>query len=594
MSHQESFNLFRRFSAYLRPQLKLSTGLLLLMLLEIPVGMLTPYLIQRLVDDAVERQTVDDLLMWAGLLLGLTVIAVLIRVLGGFWNILISTRIVPRLRLRLFRHVQRLPLRFFSGAETGYLMSRQLDDVGQLGGVMPSTLAAAIVNSLKAVVFAGLLFWLEWHLALCALIFALFIFTFQFLISGTLRRKSRISREKWSKVSESLHQGISGHYLIQSSASEGRETLRFAGVLHDCVRADVDRQTYHLMTGEAFRMVSAFVPPLLAAGGTYLIVTSSFTVGKLFAFFMYLQQMVGAVTAVAGTNPALQTAFASLERIFQLLDTDVELDSPTQGQRLSKENAGIEIERVSFGYQDDQTVLHDIDVRIPPRSMVALVGPSGAGKTTLSHLLSRFYDPDEGAIRIAGVDLREYSLKSLRSRIGIVPQDVFLFDRTVAENLSVGSVRASRQRIEAAARAANALEFIEDLPQGFDTLIGERGVRLSGGQRQRLAIARELLRDPTVIILDEATSALDSHSEALVQAALDTLLEGRTSVVIAHRLSTVIRADLILVLDQGRIVEQGTHRQLLARKELYSQLYETQFSEPEETRAELAAPAAGG
>ncbi len=594
MSQQASFNLFRRFLTFLRPQLVLSTGLLLLMLVEIPVGMLTPYLIQRLVDDAVERQTVDDLFMWAGLLVVLTLVAVLIRVLGGYWNILISTRIVPRLRLKLFRHVQRLPLRFFSGSETGYLMSRQLDDVGQLGGVMPSTLAGALVNTLKAVVFAGMLFWLEWRLALCALAFAVFIFVFQFLISGTLRRKSRISREKWSKVSESLHQGISGHYLIQSSASEGRETLRFAGVLHDCVRADVDRQTYHLLTGEAFRMVSAFVPPLLATAGTYLIVTSSFTVGKLFAFFMYLQQMAGAVTAVAGTNPALQTAFASLERIFELLDKDVELDSPKPGKRLPADEVGIELEGVSFGYQNDQTVLHDINVRIPPRSMVALVGPSGAGKTTLSHLLSRFYDPDEGAIRIAGSDLREYSLKSLRSRIGVVPQDVFLFDRTVAENLSVGCARASRRQIEAAARAANALEFIESLPQGFDTLIGERGVRLSGGQRQRLAIARELLRDPAIIILDEATSSLDSHSEALVQAALDTLLEGRTSVVIAHRLSTVIRADLILVLENGRIVEQGDHRRLLARQGLYAKLYETQFSVPAETEQEAPAPAAGG
>jgi ABC-type multidrug transport system fused ATPase/permease subunit len=270
---------------------------------------------------------------------------------------------------------------------------------------------------------------------------------------------------------------------------------------------------------------------------------------------------------------------ASLERIYEVLDTTPEVISPRPGLRPSPLEGEVVFEGVTFAYRPDVPVLHDIALTIAPRTMVALVGPSGAGKTTLAQLILRFFDPAEGRILIDGNDLRELNLRWYRERIGLVPQDVFLFDRTVADNISYGNTSAGQEEVLAAATAANALEFIEQMPEGFETLIGERGVKLSGGQRQRIAIAREFLRNPRILILDEATSSLDSATERLIQQAMETLLAGRTSVVIAHRLSTVLRADKIVVLDEGRIVEIGRHEELLSAAGLYAALYQSQFAD---------------
>jgi subfamily B ATP-binding cassette protein MsbA len=276
----------------------------------------------------------------------------------------------------------------------------------------------------------------------------------------------------------------------------------------------------------------------------------------------------------------MQSSLASLERIYEILDTEPEVTSPEDGVRLPELRGEVRFESVSFAYDPEVPVLRDISLAVPPRTMVALVGPSGAGKTTLAHLLPRFFDPVEGSVLIDGHDLRSLDLHWYRRHIGLVPQEIFLFDRSVAENITYGTIGATDEQVREAAAAANALEFIEQMPKGFDTLIGERGVRLSGGQRQRLAIAREILRDPAILVLDEATSSLDSETEALIQEALGVLLSGRTSFVIAHRLSTVVRADVIVALQDGRIAELGRHDELLARGGLYARLYHSQFREP--------------
>jgi len=339
----------------------------------------------------------------------------------------------------------------------------------------------------------------------------------------------------------------------------------------------VRRDVFGLWTSQALSLLSGVAPTVVILGGVYLIVSSSFTPCGLFAFFILLVQMFNAVASVAASNLAIQRGFASLERIFEVLDTDSEVSGNGHSRPHARRLSGaVRFDRTSFDYGDGRSVLHEIDLEVPPHSRVALVGPSGAGKSSLVHLIPRFFEPAVGCIRVDGSDIRELDLRWYRRQIGLVPQDVFLFGRSIRDNIEYGRPGASRAEVERAAEAAHVMEFVGELPDGFDTMIGERGIRLSVGQRQRIAIAREILRDPAIIILDEATSSLDSRSESLIDAALERLLPGRTSFVVAHRLSTVVRADVIVVLNKGRIVERGRHAELLARRGLYASLVESQ------------------
>lgn len=568
--------LVRRFWSWVRPHRAYVGVVATLLVLSTPLSLVSPLIVRRVVDDAVLRSSPDEVFFWGGVLVGMTALAILFGLGIGYATTLLHTKVLRDLRLDLYLHMQKLSLGYYHDKETGWLMSRQTDDVDNLGGVMADAFARALIDALRGVGFAVMIVYIEWRMAAGGLALAALIFGFQYLISGRMRRLSKTARERWTEVSSTLHQGLSGHALVLGTASERREALRFTNTLHQSVRANVRRDMFSLLTGHVFGLIGGVAPTIIVLGGVYLIVTSDFTVGGLFAFFMYLTQLFGAVGRITSLNPRLQRSLASLERIYEVLDTRPEIES--SGALRPEPLVGeVRFEHIDFGYSPGRPVLQDIDLVVPARAMVALVGPSGAGKTTLASLVARFYDPTAGRVTVDGVDLRDIDLHWYRSRIGMVPQEVFLFGRTVAENIGYGAPGATADAIRKAAAAANALEFIENMPDGFDTLIGERGVRLSGGQRQRLAIARELLRDPAVLILDEATSSLDSETEALIQDALRRLLAERTSIVIAHRLSTIVRADRIVVLDEGRIVESGTHRELLSAGGLYAQLYESQF-----------------
>ena len=571
----------RRFLRLMRPFRLYVWWLFVLSLLQVPISLVSPLLIKTVVDDAVAAVSLERMYRLAALLAGLAVFNVVLGVAGGYCNLLFRIRAMHRVRMRLYRHLQSLPLRYFDRHETGYLMSRQLDDVANLGGVMPDTFVAVGINGIKALALAGMLLFLEWRLAIGAFVFALLLFGFQHLISGGLRRRSLATQERWSRVNEALHQAISAHLLVKTSASERTERRRFAGVLRRSIEARIDHDRYQLVTGNAFELISKLARPMMILAGAYLIVTTGFTIGDFFAFFLFLQGLISAVGAIAGLNPRLQSSLASLERVFEVLDAEPERPSgrlPGPAPDLGARGASLRFEHVGFAYETGRPVLHDVSFDVPGHSMVALVGPSGAGKTTIARLIPRLYTPTSGRILVGGMAIEDLDLSSYRRQIGVVSQETFLFDRTVADNIAQGRPNASREAIREAADAANATSFIEALDDGFDTVVGERGVRISGGQRQRLAIARELLRDPSVLILDEATSALDSESEALVQEALSRLLKNRTSVVIAHRLSTIMRADTILVLEGGRLIDNGTHDALLARCDLYQRLYELQFA----------------
>ncbi len=577
--------LIKRFWPWVRPHQGYAWTIFGLLLLSTPLSLVSPLIVRRVVDDAVERSDPDEVLFWGLVLVGMTLVSVVLGLGIGYGTTLFQNKVMRDVRLSLYQHMQQLSLGYYADKETGWLMSRQVDDVGTLNGIMADTFARAAIDIVRAVGYVVMIFYIEWRMATGGLALAAIIFGFQYAISGRLRRLSKSARERWAAVSQTLHQSLSGHALVQATASEGRERLRFTGVLHESIRAQVRRDMFSLLTNHVFGLIGGVAPTIIVLAGVVLIVTSDFTVGGLFAFFMYLMQMFGAVGRISSVNPRLQQSLASIERIYEVLDTESEIVAPRPGRRLEEMVGAIRFESVGFEYIAGRPVLHDIELEIEPRTMVALVGPSGAGKTTLASLVPRFYDPITGRVRIDGEELRELDLGWYRRHVGLVPQEIFLFDRTVEDNIAYGSRASTHEEIRAAATAANALEFIEAMPEGFDTMIGERGVKLSGGQRQRVAIAREILRDPRILILDEATSSLDSRTEALIQEALGTLLRGRTSLVIAHRLSTVVRADTIVVLEAGRVVERGAHTALLAAGNLYAELYRSQFLAEEQARA---------
>jgi subfamily B ATP-binding cassette protein MsbA len=456
-------------------------------------------------------------------------------------------------------------------------MSRQRDDLRNLSGIMADTFVRAAINLLRALVFVGLLFYLDAGLAATGLVLTLVFFGANLLFSKPLRRRNLAVQEAEAQTSTALHEGAIGIRLIKATAREKFELRKYVRALSVYARAVIRRDILEILSDELIGLAATIGVYSIVLVGAYRIMADDTTFGSLFAFFMYLSSLFGATGALLRLNSSLQRALGSLQRIYEVLDTPPEPAASGAAALFISPPCEIQFENVGFNYISEIAVLHQVSARIPAGAQVALVGPSGAGKTTFAHLVPRFYEPAQGRILLNGVDLATIPLPQLRRLIGIVPQDVFLFDRTIRENIAYGNHVADPEMIERAARAANAHDFVAEMPQGYESKIGERGVRLSAGQKQRIALAREILRNPPILILDEATSSLDSASEALIQEAIQRFKKNRTSIIIAHRLSTVMEADCILVFDKGRIVEQGRHEQLLAQGGLYAFLFETQF-----------------
>ena len=520
--------------------------------------------------------------------------------LGSYASVYLMTdvgqRLVRDVRNELFGNMLDQSAGFFSRRTTGQLMSRLTNDVSRVQHVVSETVGDLVRELLAVLVYAGLLFYYDARLALVCLTGAPLIVYPLVRIGQRVRRTTRRSQEELEVLSHISAEAFTGHRIVKAFGAERHERRKFADAAHRLFRTNM-KVTSSLA---ALPPVMELLGGLLAAGLLWYasreITTGQMTPGDFTAFLAILFLSYGPIRKLSRVNANVQQAIAASERIFEILDTHTESEDRAGARPLETIRDAIEFRDVSFAYErdDGRQILRRVSFTVGTGQMVAIVGLSGAGKTTLVNLIPRFYDVTGGGIFVDGIDLRDVILRSLRALIGIVTQDTVLFDDTIANNIAYGSPGVSRATIEAAARTAHAHEFIVSLPKQYDTWVGERGQRLSGGQRQRVAIARALLRNSPILILDEATSSLDAESELLVQDALSHLMQDRTAFVIAHRLSTVHRADAIIVLEEGRVVETGHHDELLAQPgSVYAKLYALQIFEPSELPSDVS-PVRGG
>ncbi|MGE5175308.1 MAG: ABC transporter ATP-binding protein [Hyphomicrobiales bacterium] len=499
----------------------------------------------------------------------------------------VEQAVIRDLRNEVYAHLQTLSLSFFHTRRTGALLSRFTNDISLVRGALAAGFSNLIKSSLLLAVCLFWIFWTSWRLALVSLLVIPPSLALIVWLGKKLRRRSTITQDRMADLNAVLQESLSGVRVVKAFSMERFETKKFEGVSENYFRAFVKQRRLGAMAGpmsEYFGAVAAVA--VLWYGGREILLARAIEPQQFFIFLFAMLQLMSPLKSLSNVNATLQEGLAGATRIFRILDTKPTVVSRPNGRVATGVRDGIEFEGISFRYATGGEVLRDVSFRVEAGEVVALVGPSGAGKSTLVDLVARFYDPTAGRILLDGHDLRDYDLASLRSLMGIVTQEAILFNDTIRHNIAYGVEDASEDRIRAAARAAHAERFVLEMPEGYETRIGERGVRLSGGERQRIAIARAIFKDPRLLLLDEATSNLDSQSELLVQEALEALFTDRTAFVIAHRLSTIQRADRILVLDQGRIVQTGTHAELVRTPGLYQKLHRLQFRLAE---SELAA-----
>lgn len=570
----------RRVGALFHPYWRLLAVILLLLLVGAVIQLGPPLIMREIIDKALPSGDRRRLLELIGLMVALPIAGGLLGVLENHLNVRVGQGVMRDLRQGLYRNLQRQSMAFFTRTRAGEVIQRLTADVQAVREVVTRSAVMAVTQLVTVLTTVAILLALDWRLASLSLL-ALPLFVLPVRTVSRIRRRLRgESQRAQGDLSAHLGEvfGTSGAMLVRIFNRERQQEQRFTGLNEKLM--DLELRTN--LVGRWFGMLVGLLAPMGMAMiflyGGFGVLEGRMTVGDIVAFIVYLGRLYGPVAGLLNLQVEVATAMAVFVRIFEYQDLEPDVQDAPDAYPLPPLRGQISFRQVSFAYRWPQYALADLTFQVEPGQLIALVGPSGAGKTTLIGLVARLYDPTAGTVAVDGHDIRRVTLSSLREQIAVVTQDPFLFHDTIRENLLFAREHATQAELEDACRAAYLQDFIISLPDGYETVVGERGHRLSGGERQRLAIARAVLKDPRILILDEATSHLDSRSEAGVQAALERLMPGRTTLVIAHRLSTILKADKILVLDEGRVVEEGSHRELLAHKGLYAHLYRTQFA----------------
>lgn len=616
-----SWKQIRRVLQYGKPYTWRMIASLISILATTGVALLSPLILRYLIDSAIPNKDLQRLFMAAIGLLLLPIISGLFQVITRRLVSQIGEGVIYDLRVSLYKHLQHMSLRFFTHTQLGELISRLNNDVIGAQTAISRTLVTLLTSFIEVVTTLVVMLMLEWRLTLLGIIIIpLFIITARRLgrvFRNIARQQMEMNARMNANMNETLN--IGGALLVKLFGQREAEIERFSNRAYEVKTLGIKRATMAIVFTVIVHLLTAVGSALVYGVGGYLVILEMFTLGTIVAFGDYLSRLYNSFQGFINAPVEFATSMVSFERVFEVIDLPIDIEERPDAIPLEDPQGRLEFDRVNFKYFDsNHGLLKDVDrpysveqvggilsdqalqpsdSSLPGTSqaremalkditfvansgdLVALVGPSGAGKTTLTYLIPRLYDPNEGAIRLDGHDLRDLRLDDLADSIGMVTQETYLFHDTIRANLLYANPDASSEDLVNAAQAANIHHFIMDLPEGYNTVVGERGYRLSGGEKQRLALARVLLKDPRIMILDEATSHLDSESEALIQEALERMYANRTSIVIAHRLSTILSADLILVMDKGEVIERGTHQDLLTLGGLYAQLYETQFKQ---------------
>ena len=621
-----TWSLLKRVLGYSRPYTGLISLMLIVTLFTIGLSLLSPLILRDLIDRTLPQRDLNRLTFLVIAMLAIPLLTSGLNVWLRQLNSRVGEGVVYDLRGALFSHLQRMSLSFYTHTKVGELISRFNNDVVGAQSAISNTFVSIVTSLIQAIALMVVMFTLEWHLTLISILILPFFLLLARSLGTRLRDIARLQLDYNAKMNAVLHEllNISGALLVKLFGRTAEEDKRFNERSADVRQSGVQRAVTGTLFFASIGLMSSIGVALVYGVGGYLVIKQTMTIGTIVALGAYLGSLYGALQTLTNAPVDFATSMVSFERVFEVIDLPLEIAEKPDAYALEKVRGELVFEDVNFRYSLDENawlkdvvrhgqmqdvravlsgdqaekprsleneeegvmaihtqardeVLEHVSFRAEPGQLVALVGPSGAGKTTLTYLIPRLYDPTGGRILIDGHDLRDVTLASLAGQIGMVTQESYLFHDTIGVNLLYARASATQAEVEVAARAANIHDFVMGLPYGYETIVGERGYRLSGGEKQRIALARVILKNPRILVLDEATSSLDSESEMLIQDALKRVMSGRTNIVIAHRLSTILAADQILVMDRGRIIERGTHQELLAGGGLYAQLYQTQF-----------------
>ena len=569
--------LYKRILSYIKPYLHILSIALLCTMLAAAGNLYLPWIFRDMIDKVLNAK---DYYMLNVISASIVVIFLLRGIFLYGQNYLMSyvgQHVIIDIRSEVFRKLQRLSMSFYDKNKTGTIMSYVTNDVNALQGAMVDNTIELVTEGIILIGSVCAMIYLDWKLTLFTILTFPVVLYFMNYFGKKIRRSGGQIQEATADITSVLQESVSSARVVKSFVREQYEIERFERENEANLKANLKNAKYMATLTPTIEFVAALGVTLILWYGGNNVIAGETTAGSLVAFLAYAVNISNPIKRITRVSGNIQKALAAAQRVFDVLDLREEVRDLPDAKALPAVTGNVSFEHVTFSYNTGDEILHDLSFTAKPGQAIGLVGPSGAGKSTVASLLPRFYDCDAGTIRIDGTDIRHVTLDSLRNQVGIVPQETILFNGSVYDNILYRRLDATKEEIEAAAKAANAHDFIMELPEGYNTMLGDRGVNISGGQRQRIAIARAILKDPRILILDEATSALDTESERVVQEALNRLMVGRTSIIIAHRLSTIKNADRILVLDKGKLVEDGTHEELMAKNGLYAHLYQIQY-----------------